>query len=66
MNRTYISYDQLPLTLQADDVASVLGISRGSAYALMHQAGFPTIRIGKRMVVPRDKFLQWIDEQAAA
>lgn len=66
MNRTYISYDQLPLTLQADDVASVLGISRGGAYALMHQVGFPTIRIGKRMVVPRDKFLRWIDEQAAA
>lgn len=36
MKQTYTSYDQLPLTLQADDVAAVLGISRGGAYTLMH------------------------------
>jgi len=36
MKQIYTSYDQLPLTLQADDVAAVLGISRGGAYTLMH------------------------------
>ena len=36
MKQTYTSYNQLPLTLQADDVAAVLGISRGGAYTLMH------------------------------
>lgn len=66
MRRTYTSYEELPLTLHADDIAGVLGISRGGAYALMHTEGFPTIRIGKRMVVPRDKFLRWMEEQTAA
>ena len=64
MENRYSSYDQLPLSLRADDVASVLGISRANAYTLMHSKDFPTIFIGKRMLVPKDKFLAWIEEQA--
>lgn len=60
---TYTSLDQLPITLRADELAAVLGISRASAYTLMRSKGFPTIFIGKRMVVYRDKFIQWMDEQ---
>ena len=55
-------YDELPLTLCAEDVASVLGISRTNAYALLHQEDFPTLHIGKRPLVPRDKFIQWIND----
>ena len=58
----YITYDQLPLMLNAEDVQSVLNISRAGAYQLMHRADFPTILIGKRMVVPRDKFLEWVEK----
>lgn len=56
------SYDQLPLTLSAEDVAAVLGISRTNAYALLHREDFPTLRIGKRLLVPRDRFIRWINE----
>ena len=63
MANKYNSYDELPLSLCAEDVATVLNISRANAYTLMHSKGFPTIFIGKRMLVPRDKFLAWIDEQ---
>ena len=63
MENRYSSYDQLPLSLRADDVAAVLGISRANAYTLMHSKDFPTIYIGKRMLVPKDKFLAWIEEQ---
>ena len=63
---TYTSYEQLPLSLCANDVAKVLGISRAGAYTLMRSKGFPTIRIGKRMVVPKDKLLAWMDEQIVA
>ena len=62
---TYTSLDQLPITMKADELASVLGISRAGAYALMRSKGFPTIFIGKRMVVYRDKFIQWMDDQVA-
>lgn len=59
----YTSYDQLPLALRAEDVAQILGISRAGAYALFHAEGFPCIRIGKRILVQRDAFLQWVDMQ---
>ena len=55
----YKSYDDLPLFLNADAVAKVLGVSPSSAYELMHEPGFPTLRIGSRMVVPKEQFVQW-------
>ena len=58
----YTSYDQLPLFLNAELVAKTLGIAPSSAYELMHERGFPTLRIGSRMVVPKEKFIQWVEE----
>ena len=63
---TYTSLEQLPLALSAEDVAQVLGISRANAYTLMHSKGFPTIKIGKRMTVLKDKLIEWIDKQMTA
>lgn len=60
------SFEQLPVTLKADEVAAVLGISRANAYNLMRSEGFPTIHIGKRMIVPRDKLIEWIDAQVSS
>lgn len=56
----YTSYDQLPLFLNAELVAKTLGIAPSSAYELMHERGFPTLRIGSRIVVPKDKFIEWV------
>ena len=66
MTNTYTSVEDLPITLNAQDVAAVLGISRANAYSLMHTRGFPTLQIGKRMVVPKDKLLVWMDKQTEA
>lgn len=58
----YKSYDDLPLFLNAELVAKVLGVSPSSGYELMHENGFPTLRIGSRMVVPKEKFVQWAEK----
>ncbi len=58
----YKSYDDLPLFLNADTVAKVLGVSPSSGYELMHELGFPVLRIGNRMVVPKEQFIQWVKE----
>ena len=39
----------------------MLSISRANAYTLMHSKNFPTIQIGKRMVVHRDKLIDWMN-----
>ena len=59
----YTDYDQLPLFLNAEMTAKLLGISLSSAYELMHEKGFPALRIGSSMVVPKEKFCQWVEDQ---
>ena len=59
---SYKSYDDLPLFLNSATVAKVLGVSPSSGYELMHEPGFPVLRIGSRMVVPKEQFIQWVKE----
>ena len=59
----YTTYDELPLFLNAEMAAKVLDISISSAYELMHEARFPALRVGSRIVVPKEKFCQWVESQ---
>lgn len=59
----YKSYEELPLFLNAQMVAKLLGISPSSSYELMHEKGFPVLRVGNRLVVPKEKFRQCVEEQ---
>ncbi len=58
---TYTNFEELPLFLNAEILAKVLGVSVSSSYELMHEKDFPAIRIGSRLVVPKDKLQIWID-----
>ena len=57
-------YSELPLFLNAELVAKVLGVSPSSGYELMHEPGFPILKVGSRMVVPKEKFIQWVEQNA--
>ena len=57
----YKDYDELPVFLNARMVADLLGVSQSTAYELMHEKSFPTLRVGSRLVVPRDQFIQWMN-----
>ena len=58
----YKSYDELPLMLSVKILADVLGVSISSAYELTREEGFPAVHVGKRIVIPKDKFKQWLEE----
>ena len=58
---SYKNYDELPLMLNVIQVAAVLGISRAGAYELVRSEGVPALKIGSRIVVPKDKLRAWID-----
>ena len=60
----YTNYDELPLFLNAETLARLLGISISSSYELMHERGFPAVRIGSRLVVTKEKLKLWVDENA--
>lgn len=58
----YKSYDELLLFLNSETMAKVLGVSPSSAYEFMHEPGFPVLRVGNRMLVPKEQFIQWVLE----
>ena len=60
---TFKSYEDLPLMLSVPEMATALGISRAGAYELARSEGFPVLRIGNRIVIPKDKPQEWVDKQ---
>ena len=57
------SYEDLPLMLSVPEMGAALGISRAGAYELARSEGFPALRIGTRIVIPKDKLQEWVDKQ---
>ncbi len=49
------------LTLTIAEASEVLSISKVTLYQLTHRDDFPSIRIGKRVLIPRDKLIEWIN-----
>ena len=66
ITNAYSSFNDLPLVLNAQQLAGVLNISRANAYKLLHREDFPTLHLGKRMLVSRDKLVKWMDGQECA
>ena len=60
---TFKSYEDLPLMLSVPEMGAALGISRAGAYELARSEGFPALRIGTRIVIPKDKLREWVDKQ---
>ena len=63
MKESYKSFDELLMMISVSQVAKVLGISRTRSYELVNEKGFPKIKIGTRILVPKDKFKLWIQKE---
>ena len=63
MKESYKSFDELPMMISVSQVSKVLGISRTRSYELVNEKGFPKIKIGTRIVVPKDEFKLWIQNK---
>lgn len=64
MERKYKSFEELPSVLTAADLASYLGISQSGAYNLLRSQGFPTMMVGCRMMVQKEKFRTWCEDRS--
>lgn len=49
-----------PLLLRAHQVASLLNVSRSTAYAWMQDGTLPTVTIGTTKRCPRADLLEWL------
>lgn len=54
----------LAVTMTVDEAAVLLGISRGSAYEAVRQGQIPSIKLGRRVLVPRAKLAELLGEEA--
>ena len=59
-NKRLKNYDDLPLVLDVADIRRIMGISRVSAYELVHTPGFPAFRSGRLIKVSKKAFFDWI------
>ena len=50
--------------MSVKEVAEFLNINANSAYALVKREDFPSIRIGKRIIVPKESFYEWLNKEA--
>ena len=58
------SFDNLPITLTVSDISKVMGLSLAKTYELTRQSDFPCIHVGRRLVVPKNSFIKWLDTTA--
>ncbi len=61
---TVTDVTQLPEVLTMEQVQHFLGISRPTAYELANRRGFPVVRIGRAIRVPREALMRWLENQA--
>lgn len=58
-NRTKELEDYPPI-LQARHIMELLGVCEAVAYQILHHEDCPTLKMGKRMAVPRDDFWEFL------
>ena len=54
MTERRTSFDDLPLTLRVEELMPILGIGRNTAYELVRSGQIKSIRIGKRIRIPKE------------
>ena len=54
----------LPNILTVKELAEFMNINLNRAYQLKHRADFPSLRLGRKIVISRNKLFQWIDEKS--
>ncbi|MDY6212375.1 excisionase family DNA-binding protein [Hornefia butyriciproducens] len=47
-------------TMSVQEMSAQMGISLPKAYELVKTPGFPSIRIGTRILIPVDAFREWL------
>ena len=55
------SLDELPDFCSLEELSRVLQISRSTAYRMAAQGSIPSLRVGRRVIVPKEHLVRWID-----
>ena len=54
------------LTLNVSEAAELLGVSVPVMYQLTRRSDFPTLKIGKRTLIVRERLTDWVNTQISS
>ena len=60
MENKYRDLNDLPMTLQVEDLMPILGIGRNTAYELIRSGQIRSVRIGRQIRIPREALLEFL------
>ena len=60
MTSNYHSFDELPLTLRAEDLMPILGIGRNTAYELVRSKQIYSVKIGRQLRIPKQALIDYL------
>ena len=60
--RMFTDIDEVPLMLNANNLAAFMQISRAGAYNLFRMEGFPTNKVNGRALVAKSDLVQWLQQ----
>ena len=63
MSSNYHSFEELPLTLRVEDLMSILGTGRNTAYELVRSGKIRSIRIGRQLRIPKDAIQDYLAQR---
>ncbi len=64
MEPKYRSFDDLPLTLRVEDLMPILDIGRNTAYELVRSGQIKSIRIGRKIRIPKAEVLAFLNHNS--
>ena len=59
----FASIKNKPEMLSANDLLEIFPISRSGIYNLLREPGFSCIHLGRRIIVPRDAMIDWLENR---
>ena len=65
MPRLCCALSELPISLRVSDLQEILGISRSSAYKLIHSGRIRYLTVGRAILIPRTELIQFLDGSVA-
>ena len=56
----YLSFEEVPLFLDARAIVRTLGVSLTTAYSMLRDPAFPTVTLGSKKLVRKEKLFEWL------
>lgn len=52
------------ITIGTKEAAAILGVSMPTIYEMVHMSGFPSIRVGRKILISIEGLKKWVEEQS--